>query len=277
MTARGNPARDGSASDDVPIAPPAAEAAPTPEAEPAPKRGRSYRHSTVRVIGLFGCLILAIGILFGRGWVSDQVGGVFDSIDDGDRPRHTVVAMTTGRLEERVADLDTLVADLSARWPNRDGPDRHRRTSHVTSPTGSARSVTAGSQSGRASTRRSRPSRSSTARLPFVDLPSGPTEELAALDQRIAEIDASVRACGGCDGADRQAVVDGGDRSAWRGRPRGRRRDTDRDRVGGRRGPAGPRPGKRRARSCGRRRSSCCCWSATSPSSTAPPRAYRRT
>ena len=181
-----------SAPDEVPVAPPAVEAAPTPEVEPAPKRGRSYAGTRLfAIIGLFGCLILAIGILIGRGWVSDQVNGVFASVDDAVARGHTVVAVTTGRLEERVADLDTIITDISTVAETATVPAALvERASSIADRFGQIRDgwVAIRARIDAALETLAQVDRA----LPFVDLPTGPTEELAALDQRIAEIDTNI-------------------------------------------------------------------------------------
>ena len=75
--------------------------------------------------------------------------------------------------------------------------------------------------------------------LPFIDLPTGPTEELAALDQRLADISASAaRLRTGATGRV-QAVVDGATGSARRRGPGGGRRDAHRGRAGRGRGSGG--------------------------------------
>ena len=80
-------------------------------------RNEPRARSGVRLFGIVGlvlCLVLAIGILIGRSWVAGQVDGVFDSVDQAVGRGTTIVAETTGRLEERVADLDTMLTDISA-------------------------------------------------------------------------------------------------------------------------------------------------------------------
>ena len=111
----------------TPDAPPAVEAAPTPEVEPASKRGRGYaRHRLFAIIGL-----VRVPDPGDRHPHRPRLGrrtrsnGVFDSVDDAVGRGNTVVAVTTGRLEERVADLDTIMTDSRPR-PR---PPRSRRRS----------------------------------------------------------------------------------------------------------------------------------------------------
>ena len=175
--------------------------------DPGAGRGRS----AVRVfasVGLVLCLVLAVGILFGRAWLSDQVGGVFDSIDTAIGRGNTVVAMTTGRLEERVADLDTLVADLSATVATATVPTAIAE--RATSIADRFNEIRDGWVQVRARIDAALETLAQLDRaLPFIDLPSGPTEELAALDQRLAEINASAASLRTGATARIQAVVDG--------------------------------------------------------------------
>ena len=181
-----------SAPDDVAIAPPAVEAASAPEATPAPRRGRGDAGIRLfAVVGLFGCLVLAIGILIGRGFISDQVNGVFASVDDAVARGQTVVAVTTGRLEERVADLDTIITDISTVAETATVPAALvERASNIADRFGQIRDGWVAIR-GRIDAALATLAQIDRA-LPFVDLPTGPTEELAALDQRIAEIDTNI-------------------------------------------------------------------------------------
>jgi hypothetical protein len=186
-----------SAPEVTPVEPPAE---PTPAAEPvatpqpAPTRSRGRGDTGIRlfaIVGLFGCLVLAIGILIGRGWVSDQVGGVFASVDEAVAKGHTVVAVTTGRLEERVADLDTILTDISTVAETATVPAAlAERAQTMADRFGQIRDgwVAIRARIDAALQTLAQVDRA----LPFIDLPAGPTEELAALDQRIAEIDTNI-------------------------------------------------------------------------------------
>ena len=73
--------------------------------------------------------------------------------------------------------------------------------------------------------------------LPFVDLPTGPTEELAALDQRVAEIEANVARLRSGVSTTVQAIADGatglrGVVNAWPRSPTVSRRVSARCRSG---------------------------------------------
>jgi hypothetical protein len=179
--------------DPTPVADPAVEATAVPAMQdPAPRRGRGYAGTRLfAIIGLFGCLILALGILIGRGWVSDQVNGVFASVDQAVAGGQTVVAVTTGRLEERVADLDTILTDISTVAETATVPAAlAERAATIADRFGQIRDgwVAIRARIDAALLTLAQVDRA----LPFVDLPTGPTEELAALDQRIAEIDTNI-------------------------------------------------------------------------------------
>jgi hypothetical protein len=168
-------------------------AAPPPT-DDAPGRGRG--RSAVRLfawIGLALTVVLAIGILLGRGWLAGYVDDVFETVDGAVANGSTAVALTTGRLEERVADLDALVGDLGT------------TASTVTVPPAIAERATGiadrfsqirdGWVAVRARIDAALATLAQIDRaLPFIDLPPGPTDQLAALDQRIADIDANITA-----------------------------------------------------------------------------------
>ena len=155
-------------------------------------RGRG--RSGVRIFGIVGLLLsllLAIGVLAVRGWAADQVDGAFDSIDQAVGRGTTIVAQTNGRLQERVADLDALLTDLSGTALGSAVPaavaDRAasiaERFSEIRDGWVAARARIDAALETLAQL---------DAALPFVDLPPGPTEELAALDQRFLEIEDNV-------------------------------------------------------------------------------------
>jgi hypothetical protein len=160
--------------------------------EAGPRRGRS----PVRWFAWFGLglsIVLAIGILLGRTWLAGYVDDVFDTVDGAVANGSTVVALTTGRLEERVADLDALLDDLRSTAETVTVPpaiaDRATgvadRFSQIRDGWVSVRARIDSALATLAQIDRA---------LPFVDLPPGPTEQLEALDQRIADIDANISA-----------------------------------------------------------------------------------
>jgi hypothetical protein len=160
------------------------------------------------MVGLVFCLILALGILWGRGWLADQVDGVFDSIDQSVGRGTTIVAQTTGRLEERVADIDVLLTDLAQVTGIAAVPQA------VADRAASIAERFAQIRDGWVAFRARIDAALETLAhldraLPFIDLPTGPTEELAALDQRIEEIGASVDRLRAGAATTVQGVVDG--------------------------------------------------------------------
>jgi hypothetical protein len=173
--------------------------------------GSGRGRSAVRVfaiVGLVLSLVLAVGILFGRAWLADQVAGVFDSVDTAIGRGNTVVAMTTGRLQERVADLDALVADLSTVAASSAVPPAIvERATSIADRFGEIRDgwVQVRARIDAALETLAQIDRA----LPFIDLPEGPTQELAALDQRLAEINTNVAGLRTGATARVQAVVDG--------------------------------------------------------------------
>jgi hypothetical protein len=169
--------------------------APTPSddqpAAPPTRRGRA-----VRMFAWFGLaltVVLAIGILLGRGWLVGYVDDVFDTVDGAVANGSTVVALTTGRLEERVADLDSLVGDLQSTAATVTVPPAiAERATGIADRFGQIRD---GWVAVRAKIDAALGTLAQIDRaLPFVDLPPGPTEQLAALDQSIADIDANITA-----------------------------------------------------------------------------------
>ncbi|HYH92485.1 MAG TPA: hypothetical protein VD763_04935 [Candidatus Saccharimonadales bacterium] len=175
----------------------------------ATKTGR--RRSGVEIFGMVGlvlCLLLAIAIIIGRSWVADQVDGVFDSVDDAVGRGTMVVAQTTGRLEERVADLDVLLTDATAAAGAVTVPPAiAERAAGIADRFGAIRDgwVAVRARIDAALATLAQIDRA----IPFVDLPDGPTEELAALDQRITEIGQTVERLRGDARANVQGVVDG--------------------------------------------------------------------
>ncbi len=162
-------------------------------AQPAEvRRGRS----AVRIlawVGLGLCVALVLGILLGRTWLAGYVDDVFDTVNGTVARGSTVVAVTTGRLQERVADLDALVADLRTSAATATVPQAlAERATGVADRFGQIRD---GWVSVRARIDAALATLAQIDRaLPFIDLPPGPTEQLAALDQRIADIDANITA-----------------------------------------------------------------------------------
>jgi hypothetical protein len=185
------------------------EALPDPVVTTETGAGRG--RSAVRVfaiVGLVLSLVLAVGILLGRAWLADQVAGVFDSVDTAIGRGNTVVAVTTGRLQERVADIDALVVDLASVASTATVPTAiAERATSIADRFGEIRDgwVQVRARIDAALETLAQIDRA----LPFIDLPSGPTDELAALDQRLAEISANAASLRTGASARVQAVVDG--------------------------------------------------------------------
>jgi hypothetical protein len=173
----------------------------------ATDRGRT----ATQVFGWFGLalsLVLAIGILFARGWLADQVDGVFDSVDQAVGRGSTIVAQTNGRLQERVADIDTLLAEVSSVAGNVSvPPSLAERASGIADRFSQIRDgwVAVRARIDAALETLAQLDRA----LPFVDLPTGPTEELAALDQRVAEIESNVARLRSSVSTTVQAIAEG--------------------------------------------------------------------
>lgn len=171
------------------------------------RRGRS----AVRIfawVGLGLCLVLVLGILIGRTWLAGYVDDVFDTVDGAVANGSTVVAVTTGRLQERVADLDSLVADLRTSAATATVPPA--LAERATGLADRFAQIRDGWVSVRARIDAALATLAQIDRaLPFIDLPPGPTEQLAALDQRIADIDANITSLRTGATARVGAVIDG--------------------------------------------------------------------
>ena len=174
--------------------PAAAPAPPEPAPMPAPERGRRKTRAAAQVVGVVGlvvCAVLAIGVLIAHGWISDAVGGVFDTADRQIERGSTIVELASDRVKERVTDIDDLIANVSAITPGAIIPPAlAARAATVADRYDAVRNqfaeLRARVESGLETVRQ-------VARLvPFIDLPTLPTEELAALDSRLQQFDDSV-------------------------------------------------------------------------------------
>jgi hypothetical protein len=152
------------------------------------------RRTAVRVlawVGLALSVVLAIGILLGRTWLAGYVDDVFDTVDGAVANGSSVVALTTGRLEERVADLDGLVADLGTAAATATVPPAiAERATGIADRFGEIRDrwISVRARIDAALATLAQIDRA----LPFIELPGAAAEGLAALDQRIADIDANI-------------------------------------------------------------------------------------
>jgi hypothetical protein len=178
---------------DESVTPPPPESVPTTPTDdaPAPRRGRAVR--VFAWIGLALTVVLAIGILLGRTWLAGYVDNVFDDVNGVVGTGSTIVAQTTGRLEERVNDLDTLITDASGIAATATVP--RAIADRVSSLSDRFSQIRDGWVSIRAKIDSGLATLAQIDRaLPFIDLAGGPADELAALDQRIAEIDTNLAA-----------------------------------------------------------------------------------
>jgi hypothetical protein len=163
-------------------------------AAPAPERGRRKTRAAAKVAGVVGlvvCAVLAIGVLIAHGWISDAVGGVFETADRQIERGSTIVELASDRVQERVTDIDDFIANVSAITPGANIPPAlAARAATVADRYDAVRNqfaeLRARVESGLETVRQ-------VARLvPFIELPTLPTEELAALDARLQQFDDSV-------------------------------------------------------------------------------------
>lgn len=181
----------------VPVAPDpaAAPAAAAPaDVTPAPERGRRKTRAAAQVAGVIGlvvCAVLAVGILLVHGWVSDAVGGVFETADRQIERGSTIVELATDRVQERVTDIDDFIAGAASVVPGANIPPAlAARAASLADRYDAVRNqfaeLRARVESGLETVRQ-------VARLvPFIDLPELPTDELTALDARLQQFDDSV-------------------------------------------------------------------------------------
>ena len=147
-----------------------------------------------RVIALAGlaiCVVLVIAILWARAWVDERVDGTFSTVDGVFDRASVVVNVAAGRLEERTADIDALLADTSSLGTGANLPP-------ALAERASAIAVRFGEIRDQLSTVRARIDAAiqgieNVSRfLPFIEVPQGPADALAAFDERVARIDAAV-------------------------------------------------------------------------------------
>lgn len=186
---------------------------PATAATIASERGRRKTRAAAAVAGVIGlvvCAVLAIGILIAHGWISDAVGGVFETADRQIERGSTIVELATDRVQERVTDVDDFIANVSSITPGANiPPELAMRAASLADRYDAVRNrfaeLRARVESGLETVRQ-------VARLvPFIDLPELPTEELAALDSRLQQFDDSLSRLreGGVAQAARDRVVEG--------------------------------------------------------------------
>lgn len=165
-------------------------------AAPPPERGRRKTRAAAQVLGALGLVVsavLVIGILLAHGWASDAVGNIFETADRQIERGSTIVELATARVQERMTDIDTFIADASAITPGANiPPEIAARAAAFADRYDAVRNqfaeLRARVESGLDTVRQ-------VARLvPFIDLPESPGEELAALDARLQRFDDSLAA-----------------------------------------------------------------------------------
>ena len=163
-------------------------------AAPAPERGRRKTRATAQVAGVVGlvvCVVLAIGIILVSGRISDSIGGVFESADRQIERGSTIVELATDRVRERVTDIDDFIGNASAITPGANIPPAlAARATAIADRYDAVRNqfaeLRARVESGLETVRQV------ASLVPFIDLPTLPTEELAGLDARLQQFDDNV-------------------------------------------------------------------------------------
>ena len=192
------------------VLPPATQAAPPPEATPAPdvaplaappprarKRDRVFGTigQVVGVVGLVACLVLALGVVLARGWAV----GTVDDVAAAAVVQVAKVEPLLGQASAKVGEISgrvSTVADIAAGIATAPNP--------VPGLTDGLRTGLAG-VSERYETLRSNYTAVREALVsvgdrletldrlvPAISIPQGPTDALAALDARLGEFDANV-------------------------------------------------------------------------------------
>lgn len=167
---------------------------------------RSRRMAAIQAFGIIGLILsalLAIAIVLGVGWATDQVDGAFGSVNGTIERGATIVDTASGKLEERAADIDAFLADAAAAAGSATVPqalaerasaiaDRYQevRDDFVALRARVESAYMTIAQIGRF--------------LPALDLPTEPPAQLVELDARIAEFDGAVAGLRG----DATATVD---------------------------------------------------------------------
>jgi methyl-accepting chemotaxis protein len=149
----------------------------------------------VAVIGIAICLALAVGLWLGRGWAVDQVDGVVSSLDERLAKASGAAELVSGRVDAIAADVTQTVAEARAAASDRvqDSERLQRLVGRVSGAIDRYRELRASY----AELREKAASAIETLQrldrlLPGFSVPEGPIDALAALDARIAEIDAAV-------------------------------------------------------------------------------------
>jgi hypothetical protein len=164
-------------------------------AEPPPAgrhMGRGPRVAMiVGIVGLIGCAILAIGILVGRSWTSDRVGGLFDDVSQAVERGGTIADQATIRVQEGRAQVEEIIASSSAL--DRGAQVTEALAAKVTAVADRYAEIRDQYIEVRAQVGASLRTLERAARfVPGLEIPAAPVEALTALDERLVEIDASL-------------------------------------------------------------------------------------
>jgi hypothetical protein len=158
---------------------------------PSGRRRLDLVARVVALVGLVVCAVLVIGILGARAWVDERVDGTFGTVDDAMDRATVVVNVAAGRIEERAADIDTFLDDTSSLGTGANLPPALvERASAIATRFGEIRDQLANVRARIDSTLQA--IQNVGRFLPFVEVPSGPADALAAFDERVASIDAAV-------------------------------------------------------------------------------------
>lgn len=160
-------------------------------AAPSPQRRHRKARAAAQVVGIVGIVVsvaLAVVILFVHAQVSEGINGVFDTADRQIERGATIVGVATDRVQERVSDIDDFIATVSAITPGSNLPPAlAERATSIADRYDAVRNQFAEL---RARVESALETVRQVARLvPFIDLPTGPTEELAALDAKLQQFD----------------------------------------------------------------------------------------
>jgi hypothetical protein len=187
------PAADAAAPPDVPPAPDVAAT------EPPPPRRRDRVLGTVgQVVGIIGlvvCLVLAVGVVFGRGWAVGTVDDVAAAVDAKiaqAEPLLNQASARAGEISGRVSTVADLAAGIAAD-PSPGGAVADTLRSGLATVSDRYQTLRANYGDVRASVQSVVDRLQTLDRLvPAISIPQGPVDALAALDARLQEFDAKV-------------------------------------------------------------------------------------
>jgi hypothetical protein len=189
------PPADVAAAEATPAAEPVAIAAETPAAPTRRNRWLGRAGQVVGIVGIAVCIGLAVGVLLGRGWAVDTVDDLAMTVDAQIARADPLLADATTKISEVSGRVST-VSDIAQRIADTPNPapgagdglrsglatlsDRYLalRTTYADAK------ETATSMIDRLETL--------DRLVPAIEIPQGPIDALAALDQRVTEIDETV-------------------------------------------------------------------------------------